>query len=117
MCSMVWSGATSRRSSARSNGRRRTIASPAPTACRRTSTFRASTSCKLRVSHGTAGLRPPFSRAVRDVAISGGVPEKVTLGNSDLKPAFSRETEYGFKMNFLRNYNLEYSVLREADDG
>jgi hypothetical protein len=30
-------------------------------------------------------------------------------GNSSLKPAFSTETEYGFNMNFLKNYSLEYS--------
>jgi TonB-linked SusC/RagA family outer membrane protein len=73
---------------------------------------------KLRVSHGTAGLRPPFTAQYETFAISGGVPEKVTLGNSELKPAFSRETEYGFEMNFFRNYNLEYtySEKRTTDE-
>ena len=73
---------------------------------------------KLRISHGTAGLRPPFTAQYETFAISGGVPEKVTLGNSDLKPAYSRETEYGFEVNFLKNYNLEYtySEKRTTDE-
>ena len=73
---------------------------------------------KLRVSHGTAGLRPPFTAQYETFAVTGGVPEKVTLGNNDLKPAFSRETEYGFEMNFLRNFNLEYtySEKRTTDE-
>lgn len=64
---------------------------------------------KIRVSHGTAGLRPQFNAQYEVFSVSGGSPEKITLGNPLLKPAFSRETEYGFNINFLRNYTLEYS--------
>lgn len=68
---------------------------------------------KLRASNGTAGLRPPFSAQYEVLAITGGVPEKIFLGNQNLKPAFSRETEVGFDASFLRNVSLEYSYSRK----
>ena len=64
---------------------------------------------KLRVSHGTAGLRPPFTAQYETFSIVAGSPVKVTLGNENLKPAFSSETEYGINVNFLTNYSLEYT--------
>ena len=64
---------------------------------------------KFRVSHGTAGLRPPFSAQYEVFDVAGGTPNKVSLGNSKLKPAFSRETEYGVNLNLLRNYSVEYT--------
>lgn len=64
---------------------------------------------KLRVSHGTAGLRPPFEAQYEAWSLASGAPEKIVLGNKDLKPAFSRETEYGTEISFLRNYSIEYS--------
>lgn len=64
---------------------------------------------KLRASYGTAGLRPQWDAQYEQFAIVAGSPVKITLGNPNLKPAFSRETEYGFNMNFLRDYTLEYS--------
>lgn len=73
---------------------------------------------KLRVSHGTAGLRPPFTAQYETFSIVAGSPVKVTLGNNELKPAFSRETEYGVNVNFLTNYSLDYSysVKRTTDE-
>jgi TonB-linked SusC/RagA family outer membrane protein len=68
---------------------------------------------KLRASHGTAGLRPPFSAQYEVFAVVGGAPEKIVLGNNNLKPAFSQETELGFDLNFLRNYTLEYSYSKK----
>src|SRR6185295_14641261 len=67
---------------------------------------------KLRVSHGTAGLRPPFDAQYEVFSVVGGQPQKVTLGNKGLKPAYSAETEYGFNVNFLQNYNFEYSYSK-----
>ena len=72
---------------------------------------------KLRAGHGTAGLRPPFTAQYETFAVVGGKPEKVNAGNPDLKPAFSRETEYGFNANFLKNYSFEYSYsLKKTSD-
>ena len=64
---------------------------------------------KLRASHGTAGLRPPFTAQYEVFSVASGTPEKISLGNKDLKPAFSRETELGFDLSFLKNVSFEYS--------
>lgn len=64
---------------------------------------------KLRWSFGTAGLRPPWDAQYERFAIVSGSPTKVTLGNPNLKPAFSKETEVGFDINFLQDYSVNYS--------
>ena len=64
---------------------------------------------KLRASYGTAGLRPTYDAQYETLQITGGSPQKVTLGNPNLKPAFSTEKEYGFNLNFLQKFTLEYS--------
>ena len=69
---------------------------------------------KLRGSFGTAGLRPVFEAQYEIYALAGGLPKGVTLGNSSLKPAFSKETEVGFNVNFLTNYTFEYSLSNKA---
>ena len=68
---------------------------------------------KLRISHGTAGLRPPFEAQYESFDIVNGAPEKITLGNPELKPAYSRETEYGINVGFLQNFNFEYTYSRK----
>lgn len=69
---------------------------------------------KLRASYGTAGLRPQFDAQYETFAITGGSPSKQTLGNALLKPAYSREQEFGFNLNFLRNYTLDYSYSNKV---
>ena len=69
---------------------------------------------KLRVSHGTAGLRPQFSAQYEVFAIQGGAPEKIILGNKELKPAFSTENEYGVNMSFGTNYTFEYTYSQKT---
>jgi len=64
---------------------------------------------KLRISQGTAGLRPLFDAQYEQFELVGGLPVKVTRGNPDLRPAQSRETEVGFNIDFLRNFTFEYS--------
>jgi TonB-linked SusC/RagA family outer membrane protein len=64
---------------------------------------------KFRASLGTAGLRPVFDAQYEQFAIIGGLPQPITLGNRDLRPAHSREAEYGFNMGFGGNFSLEYS--------
>ncbi|HVZ50229.1 MAG TPA: TonB-dependent receptor plug domain-containing protein, partial [Gemmatimonadaceae bacterium] len=64
---------------------------------------------KLRWSYGTAGLRPPWDAQYEQFAIVSGSPQKITLGNPNLKPAFSKETEVGFDINFLTDYSINYS--------
>jgi len=64
---------------------------------------------KLRASYGTAGLRPQFDAQYEIYRLVGGSPTPETLGNPDLKPAFSKEREIGFNINFLQNFSFEYS--------
>lgn len=64
---------------------------------------------KLRASYGTAGLRPQYDAQYEIFNLVAGSPTPQTLGNADLKPAFSKEAEYGFNVNFLQNYTFEYS--------
>lgn len=71
---------------------------------------------KLRASYGEAGLRPVFDAQYEQFAIEGGSPVKVTLGNPNLRPAFSREIEAGFNVNFLKNFTFEYSYSSKITD-
>ena len=67
---------------------------------------------KLRASHGTAGLRPPFTAQYEVFSVASGVPEKISLGNKNLRPAFSSEDELGVDMN-RGNYSFEYSYSKK----
>ena len=69
---------------------------------------------KLRASYGTAGLRPPFIAQYEVFSVQGGLPKPISAGNSKLKPAFSRENEYGFNLSFLDNYSVEYSYSQKT---
>lgn len=69
---------------------------------------------KLRASYGTAGLRPQYDAQYEILQINAGSPQKITLGNPDLKPAFSTEKEYGFNLNFLSRFTLEYSYSNKV---
>lgn len=64
---------------------------------------------KLRASVGSAGLRPVFEAQYETFALVGGSPVGLTLGNRNLKPAYSTESEVGFNVNFLRDFTFEYS--------
>ncbi len=68
---------------------------------------------KLRASYGTAGLRPEYDAQYEILEIAAGSPQKINLGNPDLKPAFSAEKEIGFNMNFLQRFTLEYSYSKK----
>ncbi len=68
---------------------------------------------KIRGSYGTAGLRPQFDAQYETFAVVGGVPVKQTLGNRDLKPAHSAETEIGANIDFLGRFVAEYSYSRK----
>ena len=68
---------------------------------------------KLRASIGTAGLRPTYIAQYEVFDVEGGNLEKETLGNPKLKPAYSRETEFGFNANFLTNFSVDYSYSKK----
>jgi hypothetical protein len=71
---------------------------------------------KLRASYGEAGLRPVFDAQYEQFAIEGGSPVKITLGNPNLRPAFSREIEGGFDLTFAKNFQLQYSYSSKITD-
>lgn len=73
---------------------------------------------KLRASYGVAGLRPPFEAQYEVFALQNGVPGNMeTLGNNNLKPAFSKETEIGTDIRFLDrfNFSINYSIANNTD--
>lgn len=72
---------------------------------------------KLRASYGTAGLRPGFSAQYETFNVTSGSPRPVTLGNANLKPAFSTEIEYGVDLEFMNRFSLQvnYSTKNTKD--
>ncbi|WP_019207294.1 SusC/RagA family TonB-linked outer membrane protein [Phocaeicola abscessus] len=73
---------------------------------------------KLRASYGVAGLRPPYEAQYEVFALQNGVPGNMeTLGNSNLKPSFSKETEIGTDIRFLDrfNFSVNYSIANNTD--
>lgn len=73
---------------------------------------------KIRASYGTAGLRPPFEAQYETFALTNGVPGNMeTLGNSKLKPSYSKETEIGTDMRFLERwtFSTNYSLANNTD--
>ncbi len=73
---------------------------------------------KLRASYGIAGLRPPFEAQYEVFSLSNGVAGNMeTLGNTKLKPSFSKEFEIGTDIYFLDklNFSLSYSDAKNTD--
>jgi TonB-linked SusC/RagA family outer membrane protein len=68
---------------------------------------------RLRLSRGTAGLRPPFNAQYETFTISGGQIIPGVLGNRNLKPAYATETEGGFNLAFMKKATLEYTYSRK----
>lgn len=73
---------------------------------------------KLRASYGVAGLRPPFEAQYETFSLVNGVPGNMeTLGNKNLKPSFSKETEIGTEIRFLNriSFSTNYSITNNTD--
>jgi TonB-linked SusC/RagA family outer membrane protein len=62
---------------------------------------------KLRFSVGTAGGRPNFWAQYETYAVSQGNVTPTNLGNTALKPEFTRENEAGVNLVFLQNIGLD----------
>ncbi|UCC73551.1 MAG: SusC/RagA family TonB-linked outer membrane protein [Gemmatimonadota bacterium] len=56
---------------------------------------------KLRAAYGTAGGRPRFEAQYETYSVVAGSVVPETLGNTELKPEFSKETELGLDLLFL----------------
>jgi TonB-linked SusC/RagA family outer membrane protein len=72
------------------------------------------TQFKPRVSVGTAGGRPRFSAQYETFTIgTGGTVSGSTLGNKNLKPETTTETEYGLDAEFFSRYGLTVTYARD----
>lgn len=71
---------------------------------------------KLRASVGTAGLRPGFGAQYETFNVASGSPTPVNLGNPDLKPARSTETELGFDMEFGKRFSAQVNYATKTTE-
>lgn len=71
---------------------------------------------KVRYSYGTAGIRPGFAAQYETFSVGGGIVSKGTLGNKELKPAFSIEQEIGVEMAFLDRFSLDLTYANTVTD-
>jgi TonB-linked SusC/RagA family outer membrane protein len=68
---------------------------------------------KLRASVGTAGGRPSFTAQYETVSVgAGGAITGNQLGNKDLKPEYTTETEFGFDAEVLGRYGVSLTYAR-----
>jgi TonB-linked SusC/RagA family outer membrane protein len=69
---------------------------------------------KLRAAVGTAGGRPSFAAQYESFTIgSGGSITANTLGNKDLRPETTLETEYGIDAELFHKYGLTITYARD----
>lgn len=65
---------------------------------------------KIRSSYGVAGLRPPFEAQYEVFSLTNGVAGNMeTLGNTNLRPSFSKELEMGTDIRFLDRFDFSFS--------
>jgi TonB-linked SusC/RagA family outer membrane protein len=70
---------------------------------------------KLRISEGTAGNRPRFSAQYETFTFgAGGAPQPQTLGNKNLRPEVSRETETGIDIELMNKYALTVTYAKNV---
>ncbi|HDL17795.1 MAG TPA: SusC/RagA family TonB-linked outer membrane protein, partial [Bacteroidetes bacterium] len=71
---------------------------------------------KLRAAYGTAGNRPGFSSQYETFSVGGGTISKGSLGNKELKPAFSKEAEIGLEMALFDKISLEMAYSNRVTE-
>ena len=68
---------------------------------------------KLHASYGTAGGSPQFSAQYETFAIAaGGIPTMQNLGNKNLRPEVSHETEVGADLELFSRYAFNATYAR-----
>lgn len=72
---------------------------------------------KIRAAQGTAGIRPSFSWQYETFALSNGNASKSTLGNKNLKPSQTKETEFAINgtVRSLVDFEFIYSQSTTSD--
>ncbi len=71
---------------------------------------------KIRATIGTTGQRPPFDAQYETFSIAGGVPQKVALGNRNLRSSRVQELELGTNVLFLNRFNFEFNYATSSID-
>jgi TonB-linked SusC/RagA family outer membrane protein len=69
---------------------------------------------KVRVAHGTAGIRPDFAWQYEVYSLSGGVAAADQKGNTLLKPSKTEETEFGINVDFLQKFSFEGTYAKSV---
>lgn len=73
---------------------------------------------KIRGAYGTSGQRPGYAAQYETYSVSsGGAYSKSTLGNNQLKPSETAETEVAMNVSFLNRFSFEaVYAMSETDD-
>jgi len=71
---------------------------------------------KLRASYGTAGIRPTYEMRFETYTLRVGLAQRLTIGNTKLKPAKSGELELGINIDFLDRFNFEFNYVKAITD-
>lgn len=71
---------------------------------------------KLRASIGASGIRPTFEQRFETFELINGALSKNTLGNNQLQPAQSTETEIGADAIFGKAFTLEFNYSQITTD-
>ena len=69
---------------------------------------------KIRASQGTSGQRPGYSWQYETWNIIDGGAEPSTIGNKNLRPSETSETELGLDMNFLRHFSFTFTYSQSS---
>jgi len=72
---------------------------------------------KIRASRGTSGQRPGFSWQYETWDINNGIAVPSTIGNKNLRPSETTETEIGIDMNFARSFSFTFTYSNSSTDG
>jgi TonB-linked SusC/RagA family outer membrane protein len=72
---------------------------------------------KIRAAQGTAGIRPSFAWQYETFSVSGGNTSKSQLGNNNLKPSQTKETEFAINgtIRSLFDFELIYATSVTTD--
>ncbi len=72
---------------------------------------------KIRVAHGTAGIRPGFNWQYEVYSLNSGQALADQAGNRFLKPSTTEETEVGLNVDFLKKFTFEatYAISNTRD--
>ena len=71
---------------------------------------------KVRFSQGTAGVRPAFSQQYETWSVAGGNISKSVLGNKELKPQTTTETEFGVDFSIMDRVSVEFTQSSSTNE-